>query len=80
MVETKFGLEYLHRPTIERLGLVVPSLVPKHESEVIVAGCNVGMILVEVEKRPFCDGHHIATGTIVLASLPSGNGWESGTT
>src|SRR5262249_51568378 len=29
MVQTKFGLEYLDGPTIERLGLVILALVPK---------------------------------------------------
>ena len=47
MVQTKFGLEYLHRPTIERLGLVILALVLKQEGEVVVADCNVGMILAE---------------------------------
>src|SRR5215831_4947069 len=47
MVQTKFGLEYLHRPTIERLGLVILALVRKQTGEVVVADCNGGMILAE---------------------------------
>jgi hypothetical protein len=47
MVQTKFGLEYLHCPPIERLGLVILALVLKQTGEVVVADCNVGMILAE---------------------------------
>src|SRR5215472_4905981 len=47
MVRAKFGLEYLHRPTVERLGLVVLALVLEQFGEVIVVSCNVGMILAE---------------------------------
>ena len=52
MVRTKFGLDYLDGPTIERLGLVIPALGLKQEREVVVVGCNVGMILAE---RLFAD-------------------------
>src|SRR5215813_5071206 len=47
MVQAKFGLEYLQRPTKERLGLVILAFGLKQVSEVVVAGCNVGMILTE---------------------------------
>src|SRR5262249_59104118 len=47
MVRAKFGLEYLHRPTKERLGLVILSLGLKQTGEVVVADCNGGMILAE---------------------------------
>src|SRR6516165_1700926 len=47
MVQTKFGLEYLHRPTIERLGLVILALDLKQTGEVVVIDSNVGMILAE---------------------------------
>src|SRR6516162_4839878 len=47
MVRTKFGLEYLDRPTKERLGLVILALVLKQEGEVVVRDRNVGMILAE---------------------------------
>ena len=47
MVRTKFGLEYFHRPTKERLSLVILALVLKQSGEVAVIGCNGGMILAE---------------------------------
>ena len=47
MVRTKFALEYLNRPTIERLGLVILALGLKQTGEVAVVGCNAGMILAE---------------------------------
>jgi hypothetical protein len=47
MVQTKLGLEYLHGPTKEQLGLVILALVLMQEGEVAVVGCNDGMILAE---------------------------------
>src|SRR5262249_58670531 len=47
MVRAKFGLEYLHRPTKERLGVVILALGLKQTGEVVVADCNGGMILAE---------------------------------
>src|SRR5215471_15408941 len=52
MVRTKFGLEYLQRPTNERLGLVILALGLKQTGEVVVTESNVGMILAE---NPFVD-------------------------
>jgi hypothetical protein len=46
-IQTKFGLEYLHRPTREWLGLLILALGLKQEGEVVVAECNGGMILAE---------------------------------
>jgi hypothetical protein len=37
----------LHRPTIERLGLVILILLLKQTSEIVVPDRNVGMILAE---------------------------------
>src|SRR6266576_421097 len=47
VVQTKFGLQYLHRPAIERLGLDILALGPKQAGEVVVAVCNGGMILTK---------------------------------
>src|SRR5262245_65839633 len=47
MVRTEFGLEYLQRPTNERLGLLILALGMKQTGEVAVISCNVGMILAE---------------------------------
>jgi hypothetical protein len=47
MVQTKFGLEYLHRPPKERLGLVILAQGLKQFGEVVVAVCNGGVILAE---------------------------------
>src|SRR5262249_61380421 len=47
MVRAKFGLEYLHRPTVERLGLVILALVLEQTGEVVVADRNGWMILAE---------------------------------
>jgi hypothetical protein len=47
MIQTKFGLEYLHRPTIKRLGLVILAPVLKQTGEVVVQDRNSGMVLAE---------------------------------
>ena len=47
MIRTKFGLQYLDGPPIERLGLVILALGLKQNGEVVVADRNVGMILAE---------------------------------
>src|SRR6516164_6274215 len=52
MVQTELGLEYLDRAPIQRLSLVVLALVLKQNGEVVVVGCNGGVILAE---NPFVD-------------------------
>src|SRR5215831_16906339 len=74
MVRAKFGLEYLHRPTIERLGLVILALVPKQTGEVVVAGSNSGMILAE-NLFVDLDGPTIERlGLVILALVPKQTG------
>ena len=70
MVQTQFGLEYFDGPAIERLGLIILALGLKHTGEVIVADCNVGMILAE---RLFTDLHRPPSerlGLVILALGP----------
>ena len=70
MVRTKFGLEYLDRPTKERLGLVILALGPKQLGEVVVVGCNVGMVLAE-NLFIDLDGPTIERlGLVILALVP----------
>jgi len=49
---------------------------PRTNGNVIFFG-RKGVARIEVEKRPFCDGHHSATRTIALTFLLGGDGWES---
>src|SRR5262249_57817950 len=74
MGRAKFGLEYLHRRTIERLGLVILALVPKQTGEVVVAGSNSGMILAE-NLFVDLDGPTIERlGLVILALVPKQTG------
>src|SRR6516164_4223847 len=67
MVQTELGLEYLDRAPIQRLSLVVLALVLKQNGEVVVVGCNVGVILAE-NSFVDLDGPPIKRlGLIVLA-------------
>src|SRR5262249_44444814 len=74
MVRAKFGLEYLHRPTKERLGLVMLSLGLKQTGEVVVADCNGGMILAESLFTDLDGPTKERLGLVILALVLKQNG------